>query len=492
MQTPSPPTLDELFARSVLRQPQALALCDAPDKHRITGTAPLRLTYSEADQAVSALGVHFAEAGLAPGSIVAVQLPNTVDLILTLLAASRAGITVALLPLLWRQADLASALHRIGARAIITARQIDGVNHAELALQAAAETFSVRYVGGFGHAMPDGVVPLTEIMEGPADNVPASADPNRAAVVTFDVTMDGPRAIPRSHIQLIAGGLAVQRASDLPTGATLASATLPLAFGPLASSFVLWLLGGGTLVLHHPFDEDVLARQLAEEACEGLVIPAPLAFRIAETALFDGLPILRRVVGLWRAPEQVLSSPRWPSTHAAFSDVYLFGEAGLVGVPRRSDGAVNGLFEGPYGAAGRTGHPAGEIAVTPQGTLALRGPMVPLAAYTPLFRAEDAPPPEDVDTGYAVRRARVDNGLFITAPPNGLVSVGGYRFRSDDLQDWARRLSQGAMLTALPDRMNGHRLAGRATENDRARSAFLDLGLNPLMVEAFRDRTSGN
>ena len=47
-----------------------------------------------------------------------------------------------------------------------------------------------------------------------------------------------------------------------------------------------------------------------------------------------------------------------------------------------------------------------------------------------------------------------------------------------------------ALLTALPDRLNGHRLAGRAQDNARAREALNELGLNPLMVEAFRDRSN--
>jgi hypothetical protein len=48
------------------------------------------------------------------------------------------------------------------------------------------------------------------------------------------------------------------------------------------------------------------------------------------------------------------------------------------------------------------------------------------------------------------------------------------------------------MLTALPDRLCGHRLAGRANNNARARGALAELGLNPLMVEAFRDRATSS
>ncbi|KAH2809579.1 hypothetical protein KXV85_005726, partial [Aspergillus fumigatus] len=61
------------------------------------------------------------------------------------------------------------------------------------------------------------------------------------------------------------------------------------------------------------------------------------------------------------------------------------------------------------------------------------------------------------------------------------MAVGGYRFLAQDLQEWAKRLGQGALLTALPDRMSGHRLAGRAPDNSRAREALSELGLNPLM-----------
>jgi hypothetical protein len=38
--------------------------------------------------------------------------------------------------------------------------------------------------------------------------------------------------------------------------------------------------------------------------------------------------------------------------------------------------------------------------------------------------------------------------------------------------------------------LSGHRLAGRAHDNARAREALAELGLNPLMVEAFRDRAN--
>jgi acyl-CoA synthetase (AMP-forming)/AMP-acid ligase II len=125
-QTNASPTLDALFRRILARKPEALALLDPLNKQRITGQSPKRLTFAEADRAISALSAHFIEAGLPINSVVAIQLPNTIEFMLTVLAAHRAGLVVALVPLLWRQAELTVALNRTGARAIVTTASIDG------------------------------------------------------------------------------------------------------------------------------------------------------------------------------------------------------------------------------------------------------------------------------------------------------------------------------------------------------------------------------
>ena len=495
--TNASPTLDGLFRRILARKPDAPALLDPSNKRRVTGDPPKRLTFAEADRAISALSAHFIEAGLPANSVVAVQLPNTVEFMLTVLAAQRAGLIVALLPLLWRQAELTVALNRTGARAIVTTGKIDGVVQADLAMNAAAEAFSIRHVCGFGNELPEGMASLDLALSGESATTRAvTEDGRRMAIISFDVTADGFRAVPRTHLNLIAGGLALSLESDVPQGSTVMSAFAPSSFAGLTSSLVVWLLSGGTLALHHPFDGEVIEQQINEQSCDTLIAPAQLALRLAEIDMRSRLPSLRNVIGLWRAPEQVASSPLWITEQAVLTDVYLFGEAGLFSARRAADGAPAPILPGPQGAPRDVpgSSIAGEIFLTPRGTLALRGPMVTPAAYAPAPPARDslvAQPRRDyVDTDYAARLDRSTGAICITAPPSGVMAVGGYRFLSQDLQQWAKRLGQGALLTALPDRLSGHRLAGRAPDNARAREALAELGLNPLMVEAFRDRTN--
>jgi hypothetical protein len=488
------PTLDGLFRRSLTRQPNAPALVDPLDKARVTATPPLRLTFAEADRAISALTAHFIEAGLPANSVIAVQLPNTVEFVLTMLAAHRAGLVVALLPQLWRQAELTMALNRTGARAIVTSSRIDGVSHADLAMNAAAEAFSIRHVCGFGNDLPEGMASLDAVLSGDF-TVPVAMpqDGRRAAIISFDVTADGFRAVPRTHVNLISGGLSLFLESGLPQGATILSAQTPSSFASVASSLVTWLLSGGALVLHHPFDPEVLEQQINASACDVLVAPAPLVQRLDEAGMLARTPTLRHMVGMWRAPEQVAASPAWESRQATLTDIYVFGEAGLFGARRGDDGLPQTIMPGSHGAprAVASSSIAGEIIITPKGTLGLRGPSVPVLAYaTPAEPGSlsSAPQADHVDTGFAARLDRATGAVFITAPPTGIMAVGGYRFLAHDLNEWAKRLGPNTMLTALPDRLSGYRLAGRATHNARARDALTELGLNPLMIEAFRDR----
>jgi hypothetical protein len=485
------PTLDDLFRRSAMRRPEAVALIDPPNKQRVCAQQPARLTYAEADRAISGIAEQFIQAGLPQGSIVAVQLPNIVEFPIVVLAAIRAGMTVALLPQLWRQSELTAALTRIGASALVSLGRIELVDHGDLTMSAAAEVFSIRHVFGFGKNLPDGMTQL-DIAAHLRDEFepPPKQDPRQAAIVTFDVVSDGLCIVPRNHIQLIAGGLAVMLESGVPSEANILSTVAPASFGTFASAIATWLLSGQSLALHHPGDLQMLEQQISSPDHNVLIAPALLALRLAESQTLSSK--IAHVIGLWRTPEKVSSSERWPDQKTSLTDVMLFGEAGLVAAKRLPDGSPMPINAGVQHAPRSSGQPraVGELSLTPKGTLALRGVMVPVSAYHRDHRPAESlsEPPQQVDTGFGARLNRNSGMIEITSPPGAIFAVGGYRFLSRDLDQWAKRLGSDTMLTALPDQLNGHRLAGRAHDIGRVREALSELGLNPLMVDAFRSR----
>jgi non-ribosomal peptide synthetase component F len=495
-------TLDEVFRRSVERHPHAPALVDATNRARFTDGAPRRLTFAEADRAVTAVACRLRRMGLPTDAIIGIQLPNIVEAIVAILGVLRAGMIAAPLPLLWRRADTVTALGRIGAKALVTCGRVGAFDHAQFARQVAAEVFSIRYVCSFGDTPPDGVVAFADLLAGetPEPSAPAGRHPEgngaaHLATVTFDVAEGGPVPVARSHDELLAGGLAVVREGRFAADTDILSAFAPSSFAGLGLTLLPWLLTGGTLVLHQPFDPALLMQQQPECRSSALILPAAVAFACVDAAAFAAAEGMR-VIAAWRAPERLAASPTWRRPDIALVDVPIFGEIGFIPARRALGGRPSPI---PVGAAGRPLQEGAGMAVeavrTDRGTVALRGAMVPRHAFPPGIAHSELPHLKIgsdgfVDTGYACRVDSASKALVVTAPPLGIVSVGGYRFAFRDLQSVVGGIDDAATLAALPDPLVGQRLIGNAADRLRMQTGLDGFGANPLVVAAFRDRSA--
>ncbi len=489
-------TLDDFFRRAALRDIDAIALADPPNRESFTDGAPRQLTYAQADRAISATAAKLRWLGLQTDAVVAMQLPNTVESIIVLLGVLRAGMIAAPLPLLWRKQDIVGALKPLGAKAIITASRIGSAAHAEIAMQAGAELFPVRYVCGFGRDLPDGVVPLDGLFAPAApgfEQPPARSGDAAAhvAVVTFDEGAGGICAMARSQRQLIAGGLGPYLASGAAQDGKLLSAIPSASFAGLSLTLLPWLLGGGTLNLHHAFDPDTFAEQARAQDGGSVVVPGPALAQLNDA---DGLGRPARIIALWRSPERLGGVASWRG-EPALVDVASFGEAGLIAARRDDDGfpaAIPvGLVGAPHGAPGAV--TVCETQRSAAGTLMLRGPMVPAQAFPP--GAEQGFEPHlDVDeTGFVdtrlpCRLERDGNSLSLTAPPAGMTGIGGYRFLQSAVDAAVASVDPSATIVALPDAVLGQRLAGTAKYRVALIADLQLRGLNPLIGGAFRPR----
>ena len=499
-------TLDGLFRRAGVRHPDAPALIDAPNRTDFTDGAPRAFTYAQADRAISAIAGRLRALNLPTDAVVALQLPNTVESVLAMLGVMRAGMIAAPLPLLWHRQDAVAALSRVGAKAILTCARAGSVAQAEIAMQVAADLFPIRHVCAFGADLPDGVVPLDDLLTGSAETPGSVSRAGHAAAhvaaVTFEVAAAGIVAVARDHRQIIAGGIAPHLAARIAADARILS-TLPVgSFAGMATTLAPWLISGGTLVLHHGFDADAFAAQCRAHDPDIVVLPGPALTRIAEAGHLDRA---KAVLALWRTPERLVDATLWRRP-AALVDVMGFGEIGVAAGRRDADGFPAPLghrsFDhgsiSPEARAAANADPLTALATlrSAAGTLCLRGPMVPTQAFPP--GAERGPDPHlapdaagFVDTGLPCWLADDGRSLIVTGAPAGVTAVGSYRMLSRELDRLAHDLAAEnaglqVTLAALPQELTGQRLAGEASEREEALRALRDLGANPLITAAFR------
>jgi hypothetical protein len=493
------PTIDELFRSAVAHTPGALALLDPPDRDGFADGMPHRLTYSEADRIVSAIARRLSEFGLPLDTVVAVQLPNIVESVLVLLGIMRAGMIAAPLPLLWRQAEMTAALGSVSARVLVTARRVGTVDHGDIATHAAAATFAIRFVCGFGEPLPDGVMTLDSVFDA-ADDV-AAAVPRRdspadhVAVITFDVTADGMGPVARSHAELVAVGASVVSEVGTNPCAVIVSALATSSLAGLATVIMPWLLTAGTLALHHPFAANVFAAQCAAEHATITAVPGPLLPTLAEAELLAPPVGPAAVLAVWRAPERLAATTQWRNIGATVVDVSTFGEIGLIVGRRQPDGTPAVAALGPLAHVRQSGSsPLGiEAKRTMTGTLAVRGAMVPRNSFPPGTRPGDPLGLRIDDAGFVdtLHPCQLDPGtgrLFVTGPPAGVVSVGGYRFSMRELQRAVQQIDPDGTVAALPDTLAGHRLAGISEDRETVWRLLAESGSNPLILTAFRER----
>ncbi len=455
-------TLDDVFRRVMARRPDAVALIDPPNVAAVTGAEPRRLTYVQADRMIDAIAARLRRLGLQTDQVVGLQMANTVDAVVTLLGVLRAGLIVTPLPLLWRQADCVSALSRVGACALIVSGRIGAVDHCELAMHVAAEVFQIRQVGGFGPGLADGVIGFDDLYAEKAPAVPPDVTrpinpAAHVAIITWDIGADGPVPVARSHFELLAAGAAVALESRVePNAVILSSLALPSLAG-LALGVIPWLLVGGSLALHHPFDDQTFLAQCRAEQAATIIVPAALALRLGKTDELSRRNDTKTLIAAWRAPEQMAASPDWVDPAIGLVDVSVFGESALFAARRGYKGEPARL------ALGSVTTPRGtvdalqvvELARTPAGTIAVRGTQVPRFPV-PLEIDVAAKPafPVDTDgfadTGYSCTIDPTTQALSITGSPAGLD-----RYRDAQRALMAAELggmSEEAVLRGVPPR----------------------------------------
>ena len=301
-------TLAERFIEIAEQQPQALAVADPPNRLAISDQAPERWSWLELLTQVGRWSAWLQAQGLHKDDVLVMQLPNGVDMHAIYLACAVSGIVVSPVPVQYRAHELAHVLQITQARMAITTLRVNGFDQARVWANLAEAQDGVPPVWALGNAnapdWPLGVLPLQPEL----DNTSAwTAEDMRQHMLAISLsahdvlticwtsgTEASPKGVPRNHNEWLIVGQSVVDAGQLQAGARL---LIPFPFvnmAGLSTSLAAWLIVGGELHHHHPFDLDVFTEQLRCDAMDYTVAaPAVLSLLLKEPKKLQGIDLSR-------------------------------------------------------------------------------------------------------------------------------------------------------------------------------------------------------
>ncbi len=374
--------LDAYFRKTAERHPERLALADAPDRTSWTGGAPRHLTYAEADLEIDRLAAFYTTLGLASDHVIGLQAPNTVDTVIAILAALRAGLIVSPLPLHWRQKNVLDALNSIGAKGFVVADRVETRDVGIAARDVAADLFSLRFVFGLGKDIPDGLIELGPMLAEMGDELQfdASSRPEAADhTATICWSRSGEENVPvsRCHNHWSAAGQMIVQEGNIKEGDSFVVPYSLSGLTGLGAGLVPWLMTGGALHLHHPTSLANLAAHANQTEANVVITPGPLAQHLDRKLSSSDTTVL----AAWN-----ISAPH-PTTFVArrhLVDVQVADEFALLAKARGPSAKVKatalGKHSGPIGCENGPALLEINLSEKVEGqaqTLLVKGPMVP-------------------------------------------------------------------------------------------------------------------
>lgn len=263
-------TFIDYFKENVRKNPDKVCLVDPLNRQELVGSEPERLTYKELDRAVDATAEGLLKLGIKKDDIVIIQLPNVWELAMLYLAISRAGALASPIPMPWRSSEFEYVLELTEARAFITVEDFRGFKHKEMSEKAQIAYPSLQHIITLPEIREMSKGEITEKLE------ELHIDANDIFTLCWSSgTEADPKGCPLSHNNWIYQASFCYETAPIEPGDNLITAGPLVNMASIGTVYIEWVIGGGKLVLHHPFDGPSFIKQLImEEIHYTLLVPA--------------------------------------------------------------------------------------------------------------------------------------------------------------------------------------------------------------------------
>jgi acyl-CoA synthetase (AMP-forming)/AMP-acid ligase II len=310
-------TIQHYLQTIVDRSPNKEAVIDPANKASLCKTPLYALTYQELQYKIDQLATALYENGIGKDDIVAIQLPNIVELVVSYFAILKVGAISSPIPIQFREFECLQLLQSLNAKAVITLLEINDRQYATMYAQLQPQVPSLQTIFTFDEPIDDCVVIDFEkqsIHQLP--NIAVTA--NDIFTICWTSGTEGkPKGVPRSHNEWFVSAYASVDAAKLTANDRILL-TFPLVnMAGIGGVLVPWILSGGTLVLHHPFDFPTFLAQIGTQRITyTLVPPSLLAVMIKNEAILSSIDIgALRAIGTGSAPITSWLIHSWKDLH---------------------------------------------------------------------------------------------------------------------------------------------------------------------------------
>ncbi|MGN6606726.1 MAG: AMP-binding protein [Jatrophihabitans sp.] len=300
------------FRRRVTEFGERISLVDPLNRESITDGPPRRLTWLEVDDEVDRLARALFRAGVRQDDVVGVQLPNTVELAMVFIATATLGAIACPFPIQYGGHELGQMGELAGLTTFVTTTRARSARPADTAVGLVGRIPTLTTVLCWGDATPAGAVDLAgELLDDHLDaEYRAYTDalvrhPNDCVTLCWTSGTEGvPKGVPRASGDWQTIALGTIETPRLTSDDVLLNPFPMVNAGGMAGMFMPWLMLGARLVQHHPFDIEVLIRQIeTERVTYTCAPPAVLDALVGDPTALAGRDIgSLRAVGSGSAP----------------------------------------------------------------------------------------------------------------------------------------------------------------------------------------------
>ena len=187
-------TLRDWIERAAAAAPHKPAILDASGA----------VSYGDLHARALSLAAFLRGLGVAPGDVVAAQLPNGIEFILTYLAAGYAGAVLQTIHMPYRAAEVEPLLRHAGAKVFVCLAATKDFSPAEMALSLKPKVASLQHVVAVGEVAPKGSLLFpTTFMASPADDFRPKAT-DRFLLLYTSGTIAAPKGVPVAYKKFLA------------------------------------------------------------------------------------------------------------------------------------------------------------------------------------------------------------------------------------------------------------------------------------------------